>query len=98
MTAENIFTIELPPPPKCAVPECTDTKLKGRGLCATHYSAEWATGNHVFRPKREEVELFQVRCFLYEEDVATLDAFAKTRGLSRSELIREVMHALVRSL
>lgn len=94
MPSPSSFTIELPAPPHCIAEGCAETKLKGRGLCARHYGAEWASGNHVFRPKRPQDAIFQVRCFLYEADLKAVDALALERGLSRSELIREVMHAL----
>lgn len=91
-------TIDLPPLPRCSVTDCTETELHGRGLCRRHFAREWQKASHVFHPKKPQAALFQARVFLYEEDVETIDALAKQRGLTRSELVREVLHEVVKAV
>jgi len=91
-------TVSLPPPPQCAAEGCEETKLKSRGLCRRHYVSAWLKGEHVFRPQTEQKPIEQVRIFLYREDLKGIQALARARGLSRSELIREVVHGLLQSV
>ena len=97
-TPSTTVTISLPPPPKCAAENCTETKLKSRGLCRKHYVSAWLKGEHVFLPQVEQKPIEQVRIFVFREDIKGLRALAKARGLSRSELIREVIHGLLQSV
>jgi hypothetical protein len=85
--------LTLPTLVLCSTPGC-DEPAKGRRLCQRHYMTQWTRGEHVFEPIRDHA-LTKVRVFLYQRSLSRLDALAKSRGLTRSEFIREVMDSLV---
>lgn len=91
-------TIDLPPLPKCSIEGCAETDLQGRGLCHRHYAREWQKASHVFHPKKPQGTLFQARVFLYEADLESFDALAKERGLTRSELVRELVREVTKAV
>lgn len=91
-------TLELPPVPRCTFPDCAETELQGRGLCHRHYAREWQRASHVFHPKKPQEPLFQARVFLYDADLKVFDALAKERGLTRSELVRELVREVVKAV